>query len=106
MKNPNFPSKKQINEFLDSLTDDDYSILLPEDASDVDKIKYELCRNFVVHIRKSNITQVELANKLGVDKSRINWIVKYRIEHFSIDYLYGLLKQLNPYIELKILPVA
>lgn len=98
------PSKEEIKEFLESLTDDDYSILLPDDASDVDKIKFELCRHFIVYLREEGISQTELANMLEVDKSRINWIVKYRIEHFSIDYLYTLIKKLIPNLELRLVP--
>lgn len=102
----NPPKKVQIDRFLDSLSDEDFSILIPEDASEVDKVKFEICRSFVVYLREHKKTQVELANLLGVDKSRINWIVKYRIEHFSIDYLYALLKQLKPNVELKLFPAA
>jgi predicted XRE-type DNA-binding protein len=101
-----YPNKKQIDDLLNSMSDDDFSVLIPEDATDVEKIKFELCKNFIVYLREHKMTQVELANLLAIDKSRINWIVKYRIEHFSIDYLYSLLKQLNPKIELKILPAA
>ena len=101
-----YPSKKQIDELLNSMSDDDFSVLIPDDATDVEKIKFELCKNFIIYLREHKMTQVELANLLAVDKSRINWIVKYRIEHFSIDYLFSLLKQLNPKIELKILPAA
>ena len=101
-----FPNKEQIEEVLNSLTDEDTAYLLPKDASDVDKIKFDLCKNFVVFLNKNKMTQVELATRLGVDKSRINWIVKYRIENFSIDFLYALLKQLNPNIELRIYSIA
>lgn len=101
-----YPNKKQIDDLLNLMSDDDFSVLIPDDATDVEKIKFELCKNFIVYLREHKMTQVELANLLEVDKSRINWIVKYRIEHFSIDYLYSLLKQLNPKIELKILPAA
>lgn len=101
-----YPNTKQINDLLNSMSDDEFSILIPDDATDVEKIKFELCKNFIIYLREHKMSQVELANLLGVDKSRINWIVKYRIEHFSIDYLYSLLKQLNPKIELKILPAA
>jgi predicted XRE-type DNA-binding protein len=101
-----YPNTKQINDLLNSISDDDFSVLIPNDATDVEKIKFELCKNFIIYLREHKMSQVELANLLGVDKSRINWIVKYRIEHFSIDYLYSLLKQLNPKIELKILPAA
>jgi predicted XRE-type DNA-binding protein len=101
-----YPNTKQINDLLNSMSDDEFSVLIPDDATDVEKIKFELCKNFIIYLREHKMSQVELANLLGVDKSRINWIVKYRIEHFSIDYLYSLLKQLNPKIELKILPAA
>ena len=101
-----YPNTKQINDLLNSMSDDEFSVLIPDDATDVEKIKFELCKNFIIYFREHKMSQVELANLLGVDKSRINWIVKYRIEHFSIDYLYSLLKQLNPKIELKILPAA
>jgi predicted XRE-type DNA-binding protein len=101
-----FPSKKVIEEILSSLGDDDYSVVQPDNASEVDKIKFELCAVFVVYLNRNKVTQTELAEKLEVDKSRINWIVKYRIEHFSIDYLYTLSQKLNPKITLKIIGAA
>jgi predicted XRE-type DNA-binding protein len=100
------PSQKVIEEILSSLDDDSYSLMLPDDASEVDKIKFELCAVFVIYLNRNKITQTELAEKLEIDKSRINWIVKYRIEHFSIDYLYTLSKKLNPKITLKIIGAA
>jgi len=98
--------KQQTKKLLKSLKNSDYSHLLPDDANEVDKIKFELCKMFVLYLKKTSLSQTELADKLSVNKSRINWIVKYRIENFSIDYLYTLLKKLNPNVSLRISAVA
>lgn len=97
-----FPTKKEIEEVLKNLGDDDFSIILPKDANKVDKVKYFICQKFVVYLLENEIPQSELARKLNVDRSRINWIIKYRIDHFTIDYLYDLLVRLKPETELKL----
>jgi predicted XRE-type DNA-binding protein len=97
-----YPTNNQIEQILNAVTDDDFVDLLPEDASSVDKVKYQLCKKFVSYIEKENITQAELSRRIDVDRSRVNWIVKYRIEHFTIDRLYELLEKLDPSIELKV----
>jgi predicted XRE-type DNA-binding protein len=97
-----FPSKKEIEDVLNSLTEDDYVQLLDDDASNVDKLKFELCSYFVIYLREENITQAELARRLDIDRSRVNWIIKYRIEHFTIDRLYSLLEIIKPGVLLKV----
>lgn len=98
-----FPSKEQIQKVLKELENAEPSFILDRDnASAVDKIKYDLCREFVVYMVSSKISQVELAEKLGVDKARVNKIVKYRIEYFTIDKLLTLLNVIKPSSELKV----
>ena len=96
------PPRKQIEEVLARITDDDYSMVLPEGASIVDKTKYELCKKFVKHLRVSGVSQADLARTLDIDRSRINWISKYRIEHFTIDKLLELWTKIDPKCELKV----
>ncbi len=92
-----WPSDKEIEEVLKNLDDDSkFSVVLPYDASPTDRIKFEICQQFVIYLNDTNSTQTDLAKKLGVDKSRVNWIVKYRVEHFTIDRLYELLNILHP----------
>lgn len=97
-----YPTRQQIEEVLNAISEDDYSVILPEDASKVDRIKYQLCRRFVIYLLDKKITQSELSRILDVDRSRVNWIIKYRIEHFTIDRLYELLNKLDPTIELRV----
>jgi predicted XRE-type DNA-binding protein len=98
-----FPSNKEIQEILKELESVEPTFILDrKNASAVDKIKYDLCREFVIYMISNNMSQVDLADKLGIDKARVNKIVKYRIEVFTIDKLLSLLNIIKPSSELKV----
>ncbi|MBH49011.1 MAG: hypothetical protein CME71_12660 [Halobacteriovorax sp.] len=96
-----FPNQKEINDAVRNITEDDYTHVIDENASNVDKTKFELCQNFIAYLRLKNCSQAELARILRIDRSRVNWIVKCRIENFTIDKLYGLWNMLDPGFKLK-----
>ena len=97
-----FPSEKQIKKALENINDEDFVKVLPKNASRVDKTKYELCGKFVKYLLDRNISQAELAREIKVDRSRINWIVKYKIENFTIDRLYELWTIIDPSFQLRV----
>jgi predicted XRE-type DNA-binding protein len=98
-----FPSNKEIQEILKELESAEPTFVLDrKNASPVDKIKYDLCREFVIYMVSNKISQVELADRLGIDKARVNKIIKYRIDVFTIDKLLGLLNIIKPSSELKV----
>jgi predicted XRE-type DNA-binding protein len=98
-----FPSNKEIQEVLKELKNAEPTFVLDrKNASAIDKIKYDLCREFVIYMISNKISQVELADRLGIDKARVNKIIKYRIEVFTIDKLLSLLNIIKPSSELKV----
>lgn len=98
-----FPSNKEIQEILKELESVEPTFILDrKNASAVDKIKYDLCREFVIYMVSNKISQVELADRLDIDKARVNKIIKYRIEVFTIDKLLSLLNIIKPSSELKV----
>ena len=98
-----FPSNKEIQEILKELESSEPTFILDrKNASAVDKIKYDLCREFVIYMISNKISQVELAERLDIDKARVNKIIKYRIEVFTIDKLLSLLNIIKPSSELKV----
>ena len=97
-----YPNKNQITEILNMVSDDDFIELLPSDASNVDKVKYQLCKKFVIYLQSNSMSQSELADFLEIDRSRINWIVKYKIKYFTIDRLYELIGRLDQNVILKV----
>ena len=50
-------------------------------------MKHSIARDLVIFKKMSEISQVEMAKIVGVDKSRITEILHYRISKFSLDTL-------------------
>ena len=90
-----FPSEKELKLIRKKLARTEPSRLLPKNASKADVLKYKLCEKFVIYVTDNNISQVQLAKKLKVDPSRVNEIVKYRIDLYTIDKLMELAERLH-----------
>lgn len=97
-----FPSEKELKKVRAKLAKAEPSRTLPEHASKADYVKYKLCEKFVVYLMKHDMTQVQLARKLKVDPSRINEIVKYRIDLFTVDKLMELAERLDLDFEVEV----
>ena len=97
-----FPSKKEIVRAKKRIESVEPVELLPSDASKVDKLKFELCKQFAVYLRINDMSQVALAKKLDIEPARLNEIVKYRVELFTLDRLLGYAEKLNPNIKIKV----
>ena len=97
-----FPNEKTLKIMRKKLDKVEPARLLPKNASKADQVKYKLCEKFVVYLLKHKISQVQLARKLKVDPSRINNIVKYRIDLFTIDKLLDLTEKLEPSIHVEV----
>lgn len=96
------PPKKVLDEMRKKLEKAEPSRLLPPNASKADRLKYELCKQFVVHLNREKISQKELAEKLGIEPARLNEIVKYRIDLFTVDRLLGYVELLDPDINVTV----
>jgi predicted XRE-type DNA-binding protein len=90
------PPKKELDKMLKKLDKVEPTHGLPPNASKADRLKYELCKQFVMHLNREQISQKDLAEKLGIEPARLNEIVKYRIDLFTVDRLLGYLELLNP----------
>lgn len=98
----NFPSLQEIKKINMQLEKSIASRPLPENASDLDKLKFEVCKIFVVYKNKHNITQRTLAEKLGIDETLVNKILHYHLDEFTIDELIKCLSEIYSKINLKI----
>jgi predicted XRE-type DNA-binding protein len=90
-----FPSEKELRAIRPKLERAEPSRLLPKNASKADRLKYSLCEKFVMYLIDHNMTQVQLAKRLKVDPSRINEIVKYRIDLYTVDKLMDLAERMD-----------
>jgi predicted XRE-type DNA-binding protein len=90
-----FPSEKELKLIRAKLAKVEPSRLLPKNASKADRLKYQLCEKFVVYLTEHRLSQAALARKLKVDPSRVNEIVKYRIDLYTVDKLMDLAERLD-----------
>lgn len=90
-----FPSEKELKSIRSKLSKVEPSRLLPKNASKADQVKYKLCEKFVIYLMEHKMSQAQLAKKLKVDPSRINEIVKYRIDLYTVDKLMDLAERLH-----------
>ncbi len=90
-----FPSEKELKAIRKKLEKAEPSRMLPKNASKADQLKYKLCEKFVIYLTEHDMSQVQLAKKLKVDPSRINEIVKYRIDLYTVDKLMDLAEKLH-----------
>lgn len=97
-----FPNKKELERVRRKLEKVEPTYALPENANQVQKLKYLLCREIVGYLLFKNFTQIELAERLNIDPARISEIVKYKIHLFTVDKLLSLVEKLNPSIKITV----
>jgi predicted XRE-type DNA-binding protein len=97
-----FPKKSELERVKKKLAKLPAVRLLPSDASKADKLKFELCKQFVTYLQEEDISQLALAKQLEIDPARLNEIVKYRIDLFTVDRLLGYAEQLNPKLKVTV----
>ncbi|WNE40990.1 MAG: hypothetical protein mread185_000447 [Mycoplasmataceae bacterium] len=80
------------------------SKVISEDASTLEKIKYELCQNIALYKREKKIELKKLANVLKLDELATNKLLHYHIENFALDSLLSYVEKLNIPCQVKITP--
>ena len=97
-----FPDEKELSRARKKLSKVEPTRSLPKDASKSDKLKYELCRQFVKYLMKHEMTQKELAEEIDIQQARMNEIVKYRIDIFTVDRLLDYAERLRPNLKITV----
>lgn len=97
-----FPSEKELARIRKIMERAPASRMLHPNAPATDKIKFKICQEFVIHRRKAEITQKELAAQLGVDVAIMSKILHYHIDEFTIDRLIKYLYKIFPKTKFKI----
>jgi predicted XRE-type DNA-binding protein len=100
-KNP-FPSEKELAKVRKELSKGMASRLLPDDASAVDRLKFELCEKFVAYRAKSGLTQKELAQKIGIDTALMSKMLHYHVDEFTVDRLMRYLAELHKNLKVSV----
>lgn len=82
--------KEEFAEYIKQLESPNYqggSWSLPENATPLEKSKYEVCREILLYQRKSKISDEKLAKQMELTLPETEDILYYRITHFTLDRL-------------------
>lgn len=98
----NWPSKKEIRQVLKGLEKKEGFLHPPENPTPLERFRFDLQQKFVSYIRKSGISQKELASLIGVDETKVGKILRNHLDEFSTDRLITLYEKINPKVKLKV----
>ncbi len=97
-----FPNKKQLDKVCARLEKAKGTLMLAPDATPLEKLRWDVCQQFVQYKTEHHMTQDELADAIDVDKAKVSKILHHRIEEFSTDRLIKLFQGLNPRMKIKV----
>lgn len=69
---------------------------LSENPTPLERLRWDICQEFVKYAVGNHLKSQDLAEKLGVHESDMSRILRHRIERFSTDKLLELLLKLKP----------
>ncbi|MEO5971149.1 MAG: XRE family transcriptional regulator [Bdellovibrionia bacterium] len=101
-----FPDNQTLKRVRDKLSDMNYTggnLALPANATEVDRAKYQICQLIAKYQREHQLLQKDIAEKIGVDESRISDLLRGKIETFTLDRLLGYAEKLHPGIKVQII---
>ncbi|CAI2162265.1 13542_t:CDS:1 [Funneliformis geosporum] len=90
--------KETREETIKRLSDPNYqggNYALPENASESEKIKYEICQNIAKYKRINEIYLKDLAYELGISQTKLDNILYCRINLLKLDELANCLEKLQ-----------
>ncbi len=97
-----YPSKEKLKEMEKLLKDVDGAKSLPKNATPIDRLKYDLCREIVSYLVSNRMNQKDLAAELKVDPAVVSRIVNYNFESFTVDILGSYVSVLRPEVRFKV----
>lgn len=110
MKSPRrkkaFPDEVTLSRIREKLSDPKYrggNLALPENATELDRAKYELCQLIARYQREHGLLQKDIARRIGADESRISDILRGKIESFTLDRLISYAEKLHPKLRVQVI---
>ena len=101
----NIKRKETQEEIIKRLSDPNYeggNYALSENASELEKSKYDICQNIARYKRINELSLKDLAYELGISPSKLDNVLYCRINLLKLDDLASYLEKLQIDFHLKI----
>lgn len=102
LKKVKFPSKNELARVLKKLEKTEGSLVLSPDATPLEKLRYEICRHFVIYKREHKLKVEDIAKKVGINERLMSKILHYRHQRISTDKLIDILSKIHKKYSIKI----
>ena len=103
-----FPSEKELKKVRKELSDLNYSrvnLVLEDNATPLEKSKYEICQNIARYRREKNLSEKEIGKVLGIKPTkRLECLFFSHINEFTLDELVEYASKLFAPFHLEITP--
>jgi predicted XRE-type DNA-binding protein len=60
------------------------TMALPENPTVLERFRWDLCQKFIKYKSENELAQKDIAERLGVDESKVSKILHHRIDEFSV----------------------
>ena len=99
-----FPPQEEFERVVERAQKSDKrtNFLLPPNATAAEKVKYSLCKTIARYERENNLSEQELAKKLGITHSQVEKILFCHIDKLDLEGLINLAESLSVPLEMKI----
>jgi len=99
-----FPPKEELERVRKRIARPGYrrvNIGLLSNATEADRAKYNLCLNISRYQDENNLTEKELAQRLGINKAKTEYILFRHLDKLTLEELIDCLEELHVPCELK-----
>jgi predicted XRE-type DNA-binding protein len=98
-------SEEETERILKRITQPGYrriNKLLSPNASELDKVKHRLCKSIGSYCDDNQLSEKELANKLGIDIPKTEYILFCHLDELSLEELIDCVAKLTGHLEVKV----
>jgi predicted XRE-type DNA-binding protein len=100
-----FPPEEEIEKVIKRFSDPNYkrvNIGLMPNASELDKVKYNICQSISRYKRINNLTPSKLSQKIGINQAKTDDILFGRINELDLNELVSYTEKLNGHLKVKV----
>ena|SRR5436305_2898981 len=99
-----FPPKEEFEKVVERVSKSDKrtNMGLPPNATAAEKAKYNLCKTIACYEREKELSEQELAKKLGITHLQVEKILFCHIDKLNLEELVNLVEGLAMPLEMKI----
>lgn len=97
-----YPNEEELKRMDKKLARAKGSAFLSPDATPTEKLKWDLCAQFIRFRRENDISQRALAKMIGISEARMSEILHYRFKRYTVDHLMKYLIKIKPDLKIKV----